>query len=344
MYLAKGYKGTYYLYFVNPVTNKITSRSTGTKIKKEALTFLKSFSETNKPKKELVNDFITMLDVKERLFNYFQTTVTKGTYISYIATFENFIRIIGNKNICEINSSDIETFKLQRVKEVKPVTVNIDIRNLKLMFNRLVEFELIPYSKITRVKQFRTERTDYAINPDELNLIINSIQSVQLKNIVKLTLLTASRISEVLGIQFKDLDFEQGLIHIYQKKTKKYKYIPISDSIRILLNDIVNPANNILPMLKPDDYLFYNTKKGREFKLTKDPVSRAFKRVIRKLGINEKIKFHSLRHTAITELIRKGNSIDTVKQIAGHKDIATTFNYVTTTTEDIKKAISSLSY
>jgi integrase len=344
MYLSKNHSGVYYLYFVNPVTNKITSRSTKTRNKSEALKFLKTFSELNRPKKEIISNNVTMKDVKDRLFNYFKTTVTKGTYISYLATFDNFIRLIGNKEIIDVTGADIENFKLQRVKEVKPVTVNIDIRNLKLMFNRLVEFEIIPFSKIVRVKQFKTEKTDYAINPEDLNLIINSIQSVQLKNIVKLTLLTASRLGEVLAIKYKDLDFRQGLIHIYQKKTKKYKYIPISEGINALLNEIIKTGEGVIPMLKPDDYLFYNSKKGREFKLTKDPISRAFKRVVRSLGIDEKIKFHSLRHTAITELIRKGNTIDTVKQIAGHRDIATTLNYVTTTTEDIKKAINSLNY
>jgi site-specific recombinase XerD len=65
-----------------------------------------------------------------------------------------------------------------------------------------------------------------------------------------------------------------------------------------------------------------------------------FKKYLRILGIHEKYHFHCLRHTFITNLIKKGVNINFVKEIAGHTDIETTMNYIHIVTEDLRKAVN----
>ncbi|MBK7254007.1 MAG: hypothetical protein IPI04_08835 [Ignavibacteria bacterium] len=126
------------------------------------------------------------------------------------------MRLIGDKYLSIINKTDFEDFKLRRSKEVSIISVNIDIRNLKAMFNKMIEFELLEFSKISSVKQFRIEKKKMlAIDPRDINKILNSEIDTQLKQIIRFTLLTASRISEVLNVKLKDFDFENEVINIY---------------------------------------------------------------------------------------------------------------------------------
>lgn len=73
-------------------------------------------------------------------------------------------------------------------------------------------------------------------------------------------------------------------------------------------------------------------------------ISKQFKKILRKLNLNEDFKFHSLRHSAITELIKNNVPLNIVKEIAGHKVITTTMIYSHVKSDDLKQAVKSLKY
>ncbi len=53
--------------------------------------------------------------------------------------------------------------------------------------------------------------------------------------------------------------------------------------------------------------------------------------------------FHSLRHYFCTTLIRRGASVEAVRQLAGHSGLAVTQRYVHATAADLQGAIAKLS-
>lgn len=59
-------------------------------------------------------------------------------------------------------------------------------------------------------------------------------------------------------------------------------------------------------------------------KLYEDYASKYFKRTVRKAKLNERIHFHTLRHSFASRLIQKGASVFVVKELPGHEDIKTT--------------------
>jgi len=347
MFLSNSNKTrTYYIYFISPVTNKRTSRSCKTKLKREATKFLQNFKFESSKKPKIDKSILKLSDVRERIISHYKTNNSKNTFLSYRYTFDNFMRIIGDKYISLINKSDFEDFKLQRSKEVSIISVNIDIRNLKAMFNKMIEFELLEFSKISTVKQFRIEKKKMlAIDSGDIDKILNSEIDIQLKQIIRFTLLTASRISEVLSVKIKDIDFENEVINIYQKKTNCIKTIPLSSGLFELVNEILNHGDeeNIYTLLDKESYLFPNPVRNNPLlKLREDTVSKQFKRILRKLNFSEDFKFHSLRHSAITELIKKNVPLNIVKEIAGHKAITTTMIYSHVKSNDLRDAVNSL--
>lgn len=349
MFLSNSNKfKTYYLFFVNPLTGKMTSRSCKTKLKSEATKFLKDFKFENKKKPEIDKSILKLSDVREKILSHYKINNSHNTFLSYRNSYVNLIRIIKDKTISSISKSDIEEFKLQRSKEVNLISTNIDIRNIKAMFNKMIEFELLDYSKISTVKQFKIENKKMlAIDSGDLINVLNSIKDVQLKQIVRFTLLTASRISEVLNVKIKDIDFENEVVNIFQQKTNCFKTIPLTKGLSQLIDEIINSGNdkNILTLANKESYLFYNKDKNmHDLKLRADTVSKQFKRVLIKLNLSKDFKFHSLRHSAITELIKNNVPLNIVKEIAGHKSITTTMIYSHLKGDDMKKAINSLTF
>ncbi len=75
-----------------------------------------------------------------------------------------------------------------------------------------------------------------------------------------------------------------------------------------------------------------------------DYVSKQFKQILRKLNLSDDFKFHSLRHSAITELIKNNVPLNIVKEIAGHKSITTTMIYSHVKSNDLRHAVNSLNY
>ena len=349
MFLSNSNKTkTYYIYFDSPVTNKRTSRSCKTRLKSEANKFLQNFKFESSKKPKVDRSSLKLSDVREIIISHYRMNNSLNTYLSYRNTYYNFIRLTGDKYISLINKTDFEDFKLRRSKEVSIISVNIDIRNLKAMFNKMIEFELLEFSKISSVKQFRIEKKKMlAIDPRDINKILNSEIDTQLKQIIRFTLLTASRISEVLNVKLKDIDFENEVINIYQKKTNCFKTIPLTIGLLELVNEILSKEDdsNIYTLQDKEVFLFPNPVKNNPFlKLREDTVSKQFKKILRKLNLNEDFKFHSLRHSAITELIKNNVPLNIVKEIAGHKAITTTMIYSHVKSDDIRQAVNSLKY
>lgn len=115
MFLSNSNKFKIYrLYFINPVTGKMTSRSCDTKLKSEATKFLKDFNVENSPKPQVDKSRIKLSDVMKRILSHYKLNNSHNTYLSYQNSFRNLIRIVGDKPISFIGKSEIEDFKTGR--------------------------------------------------------------------------------------------------------------------------------------------------------------------------------------------------------------------------------------
>lgn len=289
---------------------------------------------------------LKLSDVKTKILLHYKSNNSANTFLSYRNSYNNFIRLIGDKNITQVNKSDLEDYKIKRSTEVNLVSTNIDIRNIKAIFNKMAELDVIEYSKLSGVKQFKIEtKKVLSIDTADIVNILNSTKDTQMRQIIRFTLLTASRISEVLIIKMKDIDFEKGVINIYQQKTNCYKTIPLTKRLLELVNEIIQSDDQINTTSLKESYLFYNKFKNDPYtKLRADTVSKNFKKILRQLNLSSDFKFHSLRHSAITELIMNNVPLNVVKEIAGHKSISTTMGYSHVKSEDMRQAVNSLNY
>jgi len=342
MFLFKRSNGIYYLYFDDKLTGKRKAVSTKCKLKTDAIKFVNSFDTEKQPSPAAQLIYLATLE-KEAL-NYALNNLSNGSYIIYKATFRYLLGIIGNKPLKSITGRDIELYKDTRIKTVKKTTCNIEIRTLKAIFNLALKWNWLNVNPMKDVKEFAIpEREHIAFSNDEITMILNNIKEDYLLNIVKFALYTGCRINEILHIQIKDINQAERIITIgnkedFRTKSRKIRYIPISDKMLELLKDILKQKGNILPLYEPEMYLFNDN--GNKF--NKNYISKLFKKKLRLCGLPEKYHFHCLRHTFITNLVKAGVNINYIKQIAGHSDIKTTERYVHIGIDDLKQALNNI--
>ncbi len=189
------------------------------------------------------------------------------------------------------------------------------------------------------VKKFKIdEREKFAFSEAELSMIIDHVKDIKMKNIIIFALHTGCRLEEVIFLQWRDIDFDKEVViirnkELFKTKTGKNRYIPISDTLFEILNNLKPP--DISESL--DNYVF---GKSKNYNYHKTYISKKFKKLLRELNFPERFHFHCLRHTFITQLVKKGVNIFDIKQLAGHSCIETTELYMHTITEDLRKAVN----
>ncbi len=348
MFLNKNTNGYYYIYFKCEISNKRKKISCKTKSKSEAVKVLSNFTNLSIDNEKNKSKQIYYLEeLRTEVLKYVKVNLRKTTVQIYNRVLNDMIRIIKNKPVKLISIRDIENYKSIRLNEVRNTTVNIDLKTMRAIFNIALKWNWITINPTKEVNLLLiTQKEKLAFSETELKIIINNISNVKLLNIVLFASYTGCRLSEILNVQWKDMNFNDKILIIRNKenfmtKTGKIRQIPISDKFFELLNSILDqkPDDKILSFYNPENYIFLNTI-NRKF--IPSFVSMKFKKVLRKLNFPEKFHFHCLRHTFITNLIKSGVNINYVKEIAGHSEIQTTMNYIHIVTDDLREAVNRI--
>src|SRR3989338_10468774 len=112
-------------------------------------------------------------------------------------------------------------------------------------------------------------------------------------------------------------------------KSKKSRFIPMSVTVKKALQEMPKTIGN--------EYLFLNPKTDKPL----GSVKFSFKTALRKAGISN-FKFHDLRHTFASQLVRNGVDLYVVQKLLGHSTPKMTQRYAHLKPEQLKEAIDVL--
>lgn len=145
--------------------------------------------------------------------------------------------------------------------------------------------------------------------------------------LIKLTLYTGMRISEIRNLKWSDI----GDLSIRVNSKGKEKYIPLSQKAKTLIRSIERSS----------EYVFPN-KGGNPFR--SDYLSKKFKEFIRKAKLNDNYSFHTLRHSFASHLVMNAVSIYKVSKLLGHSSVTTTQIYAHLSPESLEDVMDKLGY
>ena len=108
------------------------------------------------------------------------------------------------------------------------------------------------------------------------------------------------------------------------------------------MRSVVAASSKKSPALKKSKRSEYVFTKYNGMRYQHSFSSKKFKQYLRKVGLNEEIHFHSLRHSFASNLVRKGVSLYIVKELLGHSNITTTMMYAHLDNSSLVKAVGML--
>lgn len=213
------------------------------------------------------------------------------------------------------------------------VSVRKHLNVIKQAFSDAVLLGVLQVNPALVVKLPKTDSiTENAsfISVDEAKKILQAFAGHWMCPLVRITLLYGLRRSEVLGLKWSAVDFENATLTIRHTvvknltieakdgtKTKSsYRVFPLMPDIAEMLKGMVGENRG------KDTYIFAR-ENGEP--LRPDSVTRGFQRVLVRKGL-QKLRFHDLRHATATILFDNGWEVADVQHWLGHTDIETTMN------------------
>lgn len=145
------------------------------------------------------------------------------------------------------------------------------------------------------------------------------------------------RSSELARLRWGHIDFERGLILIFEQKNGKEQTVPLTAPARRILERMVLGDAETFVFLAPSSDPY-----RRDVASFKRNFARKFKRFAEAAGIARRITPHGLRHGFCTILAEAGKSAPIIKEAARHADVATSMRYVHIANEVLKSELDEV--
>tara|TARA_B100001758_G_C18290210_1_gene546608 strand:+ start:199 stop:1065 length:867 start_codon:yes stop_codon:yes gene_type:complete len=273
----------------------------------------------------------------KQFINYIQSEKRYSDYTitSYKVDLNQFFNYLIEEYNIDIPQN--VTFKIVRnwisyllESGLKARSVNRKISSLKSYFKFLVisnYSDSNPTLKITSPKT--SKRLPVFIEKEKINSLLDAkffddnFIGCRDKLIIELFYFTGIRLSELLNISIKDVDFNNSQIKVLGKRNKE-RLIPLTYTLISALKNYINKHNL-------NRYLFVDENNK---KLYSKKVYRIVNKYISKVSSIKKKSPHVLRHSFATHMLNNGADINAIKEILGHANLSATQIY---THNSIKK-------
>lgn len=296
--------------------------------------------------------------INEWLYSYHKDNVKQQTFLRYSCALKNYILpdSISQRKIKKINARDIQEFINRKKKQKSRMTgnylsannVNIIITVLRAAFTYAVDFGLLkdnPCEKIKRLSN-KNQKKVVAFTVQEQLKIERYIKSLDNPEYfgISLCLYTGIRIGELFALEWDDIDFENGIMHI-----NKTIYITKSEKGDWYYEVNVPKTKSSIRDIPLPDYILEDLLELKKSSQSKNVISRndgsfmtpqllrgRFVDLTKKVGVRT-LNFHALRHTFATRALESGMDIKTLADVMGHANAGITLNIYTHSMTDHKK-------
>ena len=209
---------------------------------------------------------------------------------------------------------------------LKPETIRKDFGILRNLFNVAINIWEYPLSSnpvsAVRMPSVPTQppRRLPSCTMDKIDAHYKYRKDDEFYRLVKVAILTGMRRSELLQLQNSDVNRDQQLLLVANSKNGCHRYIPMSAEL--------------IEQLPPPNH-------DRIFALSPQSVTSRWARLRDKLELGD-VRFHDLRHEAISRFFEMGLTVPEVASISGHKTISMLFRYAHADTQRLREKILNI--
>lgn len=250
-----------------------------------------------------------------------------------IASLKSQIRMLKQSSLSSLSLINvtpkvITEYRNDRIAGgLKAATVIKDLTMLSAFFNHVQrEWHITlpkgnPVDLVSNPKHKDPTSRERRFKGDEEKRIVDYLEahSPQSALVVKMALATGMRRGEIINIALGHVDSNNRTISIPKTKTDYPRTIPLPDAAWSVVKAVIDtpefPVN------------FYNSNEILLFTITPDAVSKAFARACKALKIKD-LRFHDIRHEALSRLFEQDLDMMEVSMVSGHKGFDMLKKYV----------------
>jgi len=258
-----------------------------------------------------------------------------------------------------LRKEEIESFLswLAAEQGVSPTTQNQAFSALLFLYREVLGMDVSEWN-IQALRAKERKHIPVVLTREEVRRVIDNLDGIY-QLIVKVMYGCGLRMSEVLNLRIKDIDFGFDTVYVWESKSPKDRTLPLPQSVKDELKIQVEKIKAIhredlkqgygsveLPHRLARKYpnAPYETKWQYLFpmrKVSRDPrtgvirrhhvleatLGRNIRNAAKKAGIEKKISSHIFRHSYATHLLQNGVDLRSIQELLGHKSVETTMIY-----------------
>ena len=216
-------------------------------------------------------------------------------------------------------------------------SVNRKIATLRTFYKFLLQKKVIEKDPMIKISVLKTQKNiPEFVREKELDNLLDDVEfpddfaGVRDKLILELLYGTGMRLSELIDLKERDIDFYSKTVKVLGKRNKE-RVIPINHLLVKLIQEYQSFKNSEGLM---HEYLIISEKGNQAYPVM---IQRITKKYLSLVTTLVKKSPHILRHSYATHLLNNGAELTAIKDLLGHSSLSATQVYTHNSMEKIKK-------
>lgn len=265
--------------------------------------------------------------------------LSENTLSAYASDLNIFAHWLNTKSLLEVSQTDVSAFLASRFKAgISNRSSARVLSSLRRFYGYQLREGRIDSDPLALVESPRLGRPlPKFLSEQDVELLLaapdtHSALGYRDKTMLELLYATGLRVSELVGLKFENVGFQQGVIRITGKGNKE-RLVPVGEVALDWLESYKNYYRKQILGEQQSDYLFV-TNRGDA--MTRQTFWHIIKRHAKVAGIGKPLSPHTLRHAFATHLLNHGADLRVVQLLLGHADLSTTQIYTHIASERLK--------
>ncbi len=269
-----------------------------------------------------------------------ERAVSPHTLRNYTSDLTQFGQFLSDRGLClagdkivdmrKVDIHVVRAYLASLTKDRKKSSIGRKLAALKGFFRYLLAIHQIDKDPLLLINTPKQEKAlPKFLSVDDVFQLLGGIKirtplDVRDRAILEVFYSTGIRVSELVGLNWNDIDVELGIIRVFGKGSKE-RIVPIGqmalDALRDYSVEVRKKWN--LPCKGGNPVVLNN----RGARITTRSVARLVEKHLKETGIAVKISPHGLRHTFATHLLNSGADLRVIQEMLGHASLSTTQRY-----------------
>lgn len=287
------------------------------------------------------------------LEEYAKNNVSHTTFEKYQYSVKKAIPYIGHLKLTNLKPLHIQKLFNDLSKTgLSSSSCAAYYRALNTALNMAVKWQIIsnnPCSSINSPKENNKKMN--VLTQNEVNYLLGQIKDRPIYPVVLLAVSCGLRRGEILGLQWANIDFINSTLYIENNLTQSSSKIELGETKTstgkravALPNSVLKELKEIRKQQKENKLMLGQDYEDNDYVCTwpdgkifrPDYITKAFPKLLKEFDLPQ-VRFHDLRHTHATLLLRQGIHPKVVQERLGHSNISITLDTYSHILPDMQK-------